>query len=109
MMITILNEKLVESQGITGTDTQKILNLHSKLNDITNNPENYNNPVELIREIEFKLQALSKLPLDENFHSHWLSIKGCECPRTDNYERMSTQYKIISGICPWHSIEEENV
>lgn len=105
----VLNEKLVQRQGITETGAQEILNLHAELQDIVKNPENYNNPVELIREIEFRLQELWKLPLDENFHSHWLSIKGCECPTIDNYERMGTQNKVISGACPWHGNKEKNV
>lgn len=103
-MITILNENLVKRQRITEETIVKLHAVYDKLNDVIENPENFNNPVELIQEMEFELQALWKFPIDADFHAHWLRIKGCECPKMDNRERMGTPYRIYSVFCPWHGL-----
>lgn len=81
-----------------------ISELHSNLADIKHYPENYDDPVQLIEDIEFTLQGLWKFPRDVTFHSHWFEIKGCTCPQMDNLDpKFRGRGKITAGDCPWHA------
>lgn len=77
--------------------------IHGMLDDIKINPERYENPVQLIEDLEYALQGLWKFPRDSNYHSHWLEIKGCTCPKMDNRDPMYYGGgKITVSDCPWH-------
>ena len=78
-----------------------ISTLHNILDDIKQNPERYTDPVQLIEDIEHTLQGLWRFQRDANFHTHWIDIKGCTCPRTDNMDRIGYG-RVTDNDCPWH-------
>ena len=82
-------------------ELETIRSIHGMLDDIKVNPERYENPVQLIEDLEFSLQGLWKFPRDANYHTHFLEIKDCKCPRLDNLERRGYG-RITNMACPWH-------
>lgn len=101
----ILNKRLLEQQGIDKWGEERIIELHRQLDDVLEHPELYNNPVYKIEQLEFWLQEAWGFEEDRNMHSYWHRIKGCTCPNLDNLDRRGTTYRVISGSCPWHSVE----
>ncbi len=79
--------------------------IHGMLDDIKINPERYENPVQLIEDLEFSLQCLWKFPRDANYHTHFLDIRGCTCGRLDNLDRLGYG-RVINGGCIWHGTKE---
>lgn len=75
--------------------------LHSALQCVKQYPERYSDPVKFIEDTEFTLQGLWKFPRDDKFHTHWIDIKGCSCPKMDNGERAGAG-KIVRVGCKWH-------
>lgn len=75
--------------------------IHGMLDDIKINPERYENPVQLIEDLEYALQGLWKFPRDANYHTHFLGIKGCLCPIMENQDRFGFG-RVTNGGCPWH-------
>lgn len=89
--------------------------LHQLLADIKQNPERYVDtekglsPVQLIEDIEHTLQGIWKFPRDAKYHTHWLEIKGCTCPKMDNKDPFYYgNGKLIVSDCPWHWRDEGN-
>lgn len=80
--------------------------LHQMLDDIKQHPERYEKPVQLIEDIEYSLQGLWKFPRDSSYHTHWLEIKGCTCPRLDNQDYLGFG-KIRVSDCPWHWTDKD--
>jgi hypothetical protein len=103
------NLKLAEKQGLTEEEVVEIGILHVKLDSVTRNPYDHDDPVKLIEEIEFNLQRLWKFPQDKNFHRYWYAISGCTCPKSDNNERVGTKYKVINNGCKWHGKEKKSI
>lgn len=88
---------------LTPTEKECITVLHSQLYDIKNAPERYADPVQLIEDMEYTLQGIWKFPRDSKYHTHWLGIKGCTCPKMDNKDPFYFgRGKIIVSDCPWH-------
>ena len=80
-----------------------ISSIHILLDDIKNTPERYNDPVQLIEDLEYSLQGIWKFPRDANYHTHWLEIKACSCPKLDNKDPFYYgRGKITVSDCPWH-------
>ena len=79
--------------------------IHGMLDDIKINPERYENPVQLIEDLEYALQGLWKFPRDANYHTHFLEIKDCTCGRLDNLDRLGYG-RVINGGCIWHGTKE---
>lgn len=94
----------VQTQG-------EIKHWHKTLAQIKDNALVYKqagaNPVQMIEDIEFILQMLWGFSLDANFHTHWIDIRGCTCPRMDNMERIGFG-RVISSDCPWHGNNERD-
>lgn len=90
-------------KNLNTAEKMAISTLHNIFDDIKENPNRYDNPVQLIEDIEFTLQGLWRFPRDVNYHTHWLDIKGCTCPKMDNNDPMYYGAgKIIVSDCPWH-------
>ena len=84
-------------------ELETIRGIHGMLDDIKINPERYENPVQLIEDLEFSLQGLWKFPRDARYHTHFLEIKNCACPKMDNRDPMYYGGgKITTSDCPWH-------
>jgi hypothetical protein len=76
--------------------------INEEIDYILANPEMYDDPVQTIEDLEFKLQAAWGFSQDKNYHTRWNKIKGCTCPTMDNRERIGTPYRIHDTSCKWH-------
>lgn len=96
--------KLSERWELIGEVNQTAIQaIHVVLRNVKDNPEQYDNPVQLIEDIEFTLQGLWKFPRDINYHLHWMHIKGCTCPKMDNTDFVFFGAgKLTASDCPWH-------
>lgn len=89
--------------AMTTAEKMTVSVLHAQMLDIKTNPERYSDPVQLIEDIEFTLQGIWKFPRDAKYHTHWLEIKGCTCPKMDNKDPFYYgNGKITISDCPWH-------
>jgi len=104
-----LNSRLVDRQGLNQDTVNEILTCHAELDDII--MECNATPIEKwvdtapkrIEEIGFKMQGLWGFTQDANYHTHWLRIPDCQCPKMDNTDPVYYgRGKIISGGCPVH-------
>jgi hypothetical protein len=97
-----LNEALLKKQCVTEDEEFGLLNAYAELKDLLENPELYENPVQMIEELEFELQELWHFPQDRNYHRYWKRIKGCCCPSHDNEDPMYFGRRITVSDCPYH-------
>lgn len=73
-------------EAMTPEEQDAVRALHAVLAQAKTKPEQYENPVQVIEDIEFTLQGLWKFTRDVNFHTHWIDINGCKCPKMDNQD-----------------------
>lgn len=82
---------------------------HKTLENIKINANVYKqnkcDPVRMIEDIEYILQGLWGFEIDADYHTHWLEIDGCLCPRMDSLDRLGYG-RVINSACPWHGKEE---
>lgn len=89
--------------AMTTAERMCVSTLHQLLDDIKKDPQRYENPVQLIEDMEYTLQGIWKFPRDNKFHTHWMEIRGCTCPKMDNKDPLYFgRGKIIVSDCPWH-------
>lgn len=93
-------------EAMTVSERDAVKALHEVLMGAKCFPQHYADPVQVIEDIEFTLQGLWKFTRDVNYHTHWIEIKGCTCPKMDNQERWGTG-RITVSTCPWHWKEPE--
>ncbi len=91
---------------LNAQEKEAISSIHKVLADIKDFPERYENPVQLIEDLEYSLQGLWKFPRDFSYHTHFLEIKDCKCPRLDNFERRGYG-RITNMACHWHGKGEK--
>lgn len=97
------NEELADSQGLTDEDRLELDELYLDLNFALDNPEVFDSVEEAVRQLEFELQRVWRFTQDPKFHRYQLEIKGCTCPRLDNFELFGhTASRYITSDCPWH-------
>lgn len=89
--------------ALTTAEQEAVKAVHLLLREIKESPERYSDPVQAIEDFEFALQAVWKFERDVSYHTHWLDIKGCTCPKMDNKDPMFFGRRIITGGCPWHA------
>lgn len=95
--VQAMYERLSYQEKETISSIQKILGY------IKTCPEVYNDPVQLIEDLEYSLQGLWKFSRNSNYHSHWIGIKGCTCPKMDNRDPLYFgRGKIFNFTCKWH-------
>jgi hypothetical protein len=97
------NEALADKQGLTAEECNALDLTYDLLFDILENPERYEDVETKVRDLEFRLQKEWKFPQDPKFHRYQLEIKGCTCPRMDNFELFgytADRYRVSD--CPWH-------
>ncbi len=102
-----LNKALLLKQGVTAADEAELELLYEKLSHVIAYPEEYEDPVAYIEELELSMQKLWKFPQDRNYHRYWKYIKGCRCPRQDNEDPMYFGRRIVVSDCSWHWIGEK--
>jgi hypothetical protein len=69
---------------------------------VLDNPELYDDPVKRIEEIEYLLQSTWGFPENKASHSYWNKIKGCTCPKDDNFFAFGTGVRYYNRNCIWH-------
>lgn len=88
-----LNPFLVEERKISEESQLGIKAIHIVPDNVLNNPENFDdavNIVDVIHGLEYELQKLWEFPQDSGFHKFDFEIKGCKCPLLDNYNMWVT-------------------
>lgn len=101
------NEALADKQGLTTAEREALDLTYDLLLDILENPERYEDVEEKVCDLEYRLQKEWKFPQDPKFHRYQLEIKGCTCPRMDNFElfgHTADRYRVSD--CPWHWKED---
>lgn len=104
----MINMALAAQQGLTKDDHAKLHRLYHALDHLLTNPEYYDDPVKQIEKVEYKLQEVWKFPQDARYHTHWVKIKGCTCPKMDNKNYFGSDICLVSQKCPWHSPSKVN-
>lgn len=61
---------------------------------------------ESITSVEFQLQKAWKFPLDKNYHTYFLKLPGCTCPKLDNSDNIGTSTRYIRDSCVYHSLQK---
>lgn len=97
--MTSLKDRLAD---MTPAENAALQALHKLLEEVKENPRGAKyDPNEFVRDIEFTMQGLWGFSRDAEFHTHWLDLKGCTCPKLDNLERIPCG-RITNTSCPWH-------
>ena len=97
------NEALANKQGLTAEERVELDATYEALDWALNNPETIGDVETVVRAFEFQLQEQWKFGKDARFHRYQLEIKGCTCPRIDNFElfgHTADRYRVSD--CPWH-------
>lgn len=97
------NEALADKQGLTEEDRVHLDKVYEELFYALEHPEVFTDVEANVRQIEFNLQRLWRFPEDAKFHRYQLEIRGCTCPKLDNYELIGhTPDRYRVSDCPWH-------
>ena len=115
----MINKKLAKDRNIPKEDIKTIENIHTEIDNIFKtveflDPNNKNDLIiikkycKLLYFYEFKLQKLWKFDIDENKHSLWFRMPHCTCPKSDNYDMLST-YRWISKNCLLHNNDDDDI
>lgn len=102
-----LNADLLIKQNVSKQSEIELELLYSDLGHVLAHPEEYEDPVKYIEDLELKLQAIWNFPQDVRYHRYWKAIKGCACPFTDNEDPMFFGRRIINQECPWHGVKND--
>jgi len=100
-----LNPNLLLKQGVPQSAEDALVVLHTLLDDIKSNPDEYGTPLqvlELVKCVEYTMQSLWRFPLSSKHHMNQFYIEGCLCPKMDNKERFGSGYFIYNIGCPYH-------
>ena len=81
---------------------QTLRKWYNELGKVLDNPELYDDPVRRIEEIEYLLQSTWGFPENKASHSYWNKIKGCTCPKDDNFFAFGTGVRYYNSSCKWH-------
>lgn len=98
----MLNENLIKEKGLSEETVEKIIEIHGLMDDVLEDPEDYDDPVALVEQYEYWLQELWGFPQDRDYHIHWVRTKGCTCPKADNRLWAGLDMRFLSRSCPWH-------
>lgn len=105
-----LNQALLEKQQVPPQAEEAILLLHTILDDVKADPDEYGTPLqvlELVDCVEYTLQSLWRFPLSSNHHMHQFYIDGCLCPKMDNKDRAGSGYFVFNKECTFHGVSEQ--
>jgi hypothetical protein len=58
--------------------------------------------LERLTDLEFTLQDAWGFDRDKNYHTYWLKLSGCTCPKMDNRELIGIDWKWVSEDCLYH-------
>lgn len=100
-----LNEQLLQTMNVKPDCVARIRELHESLNELIENPLHHGTHDEVVDAIEgheYALQALWNFKICSDYHQWWFKVKGCECPKLDNQDRVGTGSRVINQDCPYH-------
>jgi len=100
-----LNPNLLIKQAVPLAAEDALVVLHTLLDDIKTNPEEYGSPLqvlEVVKCMEYTMQSLWRFPLSSKHHIHQFEVEGCLCPVMDNKERTGSGYFVYNKECPFH-------
>lgn len=106
--LCVLNSRLVEQQNLTEEKINILKNLHIGMHETKEKMKETDDKSALrelaftVENLEFMMQEAWGFPKDRNYHSHWLEVPKCTCPKMDNRENYGTKYRVIDGKCPVH-------
>ncbi len=115
--MTEFNKELIKKQKVSKEQIKELDHLYVLLEGLFTLAKNLQTSNDLtftsgsiisntLRDIEFMLQKNWNFEQDENKHSYWYKLPGCECAKMDNQERWGTPYKIITQSCPYHGVNQ---
>lgn len=105
----ILNWNLAQEKGLTNDEMQAIIDCHTRrivifhLMAETDDEEELHNFAVEIEELEYEMQAHWHFDRDPDYHTWWLMVPKCRCPKMDNRDPMYFGRRIILGDCPVHN------
>lgn len=100
--ITTLQDRL---DDMTEAERGALQALHILIAEVKANPRSMKyDPVEFIEDIEFTMQGIWGFSRDSSYHTHWMDIEDCTCPKLDNLEGIPFR-RITSKTCPWHGVK----
>ncbi|MCK5538845.1 MAG: hypothetical protein KAI79_18610 [Bacteroidales bacterium] len=107
----MLNPLLIQKQKLDNKSITKIEKLHFKKNRLFNKAKKWLKKGKIkklqkgarkLEKIEYQMQECWGFKQDENFHTHWLSYPGCDCPKMYNHDAYGI-HRIINCKCLAHS------
>lgn len=107
-----LNWDLAQTNGLTNGEMQAIIDCHTRrivifdLMKKTDDREELRDFADEIEQLEYEMQAYWHFPRDRDYHTWWLVVPKCNCPKMDNRDPMYFGRRIIVGSCPVHNLGE---
>ena len=104
---SILNQRLVEKQGLTANTVEAIVALHEEKLEVfagmstTTDSTTLRTLANVVTNIEFQLQVLWGFERSADFH-YWWNVPHCTCPVMDNRERWGTPHSVRNMDCIVH-------
>ena len=111
--MTILNQRLIEKQGLTDEDVRHLEYLHKIRADLFDlceriDPDDSLGILDLrtyaalLESLEFDMQRVWKFEQNADFHSWWYRIPHCKCPKMDNSDPIFHGRRIFTNMCKIH-------
>lgn len=113
-----INPMLVEKQGISNENVEKIESIYKKIAELfeksiklseeyssKNEPFDKEKAKEInlkVENFEFELQRLWGFKEDRGYHTWWLKNPICKCPKIDNMDIAYSGKRVINCNCPLH-------
>ncbi len=103
-----LNPALILKNKLTRDEVKQLIQLHQSKIVLFNEAEKEIDRVKLqalvadLENLEFEIQACSKLRRDKNYH-RWFDFPKCTCPKVENEQNLSTAKRVINPNCIAHS------
>lgn len=103
-----LSRYLIEKQGLTAKEVNKLRNLHIQRLELFDRAKQENDPAALremadeLEQLEFTMQRTWGFEEDKDKHTWWFHLPGCNCPKIDNMDMVYTGMRITSGDCCIH-------
>lgn len=105
---TKLNKKLLVSQNVSESQIETLYELYNQLEVLINQSKDktlseaqYKRIGDSVETIEFELQKNWNFEMDRSFHTHYLKLDGCDCPRMDNRDDYGYR-RWNNGGCKYH-------
>lgn len=104
-----LNPSLIHKQRLSQEDVDALHEMHDLMDELVEKAHNTNSILELkqiafdMEMLEFRMQDRWGLDKDKKFHTHWLRLPQCRCPKLDNLDPIYYgRGQIHSRECPIH-------